>query len=904
MSNKNHYERLLQYKAQLDIAIQENNRIQQLAKGYVGIKPQSTAVEIVARVYCKFCNLYNKLCEVYDQMQQVQRREYVKKIIDAVTCRIIELKTSLEEIEVFEYTYYDNALKQMFMIPDDVQILCPFFYPFEIRREEIQYILDEIMSGNRLGDPTPTPSEILRREEERLEEEARIAEEKALELQRKLAMGEEFPEESTGIKQSPEQLEKNRKQKEFLQNVLEIQRMERARYVIFHKIQKANKDLNLYLDLAGLKKPKASEPERHRAADLIQKLYRRFMKLKREHIKDYQLRLKLEMIIPSFQPPSAKIQLEKVKEARRTFRKAYYKKWLDENIKQKSKILLFKEGSIMEDISVEIRSWLQDWWDKVQIFDEFPWVEEGGSILIVKGETFSIDEYLEWRKVEMKRLKLLENNPKTKEDIKAEKLKEKEEKKRLAFEAKDKERKRIKDYKKMRQSPDNDPGVYIPIGKTLEPVQEAWESYQTQWRNIDINDPTLDVMRGYIMNLVIENKYQEVNLELRAIIDEMMRLELKVLKAALKRDYESIKTKIPITKKRKRPKKEKPPKKDKTVPAKVFQRLVDAGIVMKYPRTTLEEYWGDRNYAAADQRAILWTPTFPPPNIGDVQEQIRIRCLLTLGATCPKMVRSQLLVGPRGSGKHTLAYAIATETNSILINLSPYHIYNKMPGNKGLRQMVHLVNKVSRIFQPTVVLVADVDKVFYKKVPKEEKAFDPTRISKALYKDIIRGLKPVDKVMVIGTASEPWLAKTNKMKKAFPFGILLPKSDYGSISYILTKVLMKYHGISRDFNVHGLAQVLRGYDINSIRKNIERVLNGKRIAELKYNPLEPIEIVESILQDENAICTDDYDYEFYKSWYHSYSSFGVKEDEYMFILQKQLEFKEKKEKNAKKKKPA
>ncbi|KAJ2954198.1 hypothetical protein O0L34_g2435 [Tuta absoluta] len=901
MSNKSHYERLLQYKAQLDIAIQENNRVQQLAKGLVGIKPQSTAVEIVARVYCKFCNLYNKLCEVYDQMQQVQRREYIKKIIDAVTCRILELKTSLEEIEVFEYTYYDNALKQMFMIPDDVQILCPFFYPFEIRQEEIQYILNEIMSGNRLGDPTPTPSEVLRREEQRLEEEARIAEEKALEINRKLAMGEEIPDESTVIKYSPEQLEKMRKEKELLQNVLEIQRMERGRYVIFHKIQKANHDLNLYLDLAGLKKPKAPEPVRHRAADFIQKLYRRFMELKREHKKEYHLRLKLEMIIPSIQPTSAKIQLEKVKEARRTFRRAYYKKWVDENIKQKSKILLFKEGSIMEDISVEIRSWFQDWWDKVKIFDEFPWVEEGGSILVVNGETFSIEEYEEWKKAELKRLKLLENNPKTKEDIKAEKLAEKQEKKRLALEAKEKEKKRIKDYKKQRLSPENDQGVFIPIGKTLEPIQEAWNDYENHWKYFDVNNPDLDVIRGYIMNLIIENKYQEVNIELRAIIDEIMKLELKILRAALKRDYESIKTKIPITKKRKRPKKEKPPKKDKTVPAKVFQKLVDAGIVMQYPRTTLEEYWGDRNYAAADQRAILWTPKFPPPCIGDVQEQIRIRCLLTLGANCPKMIRSQLLVGPKGSGKRTLAYAIATETNSILINLSPYHIYNRMPGNKGLRQMVNLVNKVSRIFQPTVILVADVDKVFYKKVPKEEKAFDPQRISKALYKDIIKGLKPVDKVMVIGTASEPWLAKSAKLKKAFPNCILLPKSDYGSISYILTKVIMRYHGVSRDFNVQSLAQALRGYDINSIRINVERVLNGKRIAELKYKPLEPMEIMESIVQDKNAKYTDNFDYDLFKNWYHSYSSFGVKEDEYMFMLGKQLDYKLKQDKNKKRK---
>ncbi|XP_049884859.1 IQ and AAA domain-containing protein 1-like [Pectinophora gossypiella] len=901
MASKDYYACWLEYKKQLAVALAEDARLQLLAKALVGIKPQATAVEIVARVYTKFCNLYNKLCEIYDQMLQPQRQEYIKKIIDAITCRLLELKSALENVEAFEYTYTDNALQQMLMVPQDVQILCPFFYPFEIRQQELQYIVDQILAGNRLGDPSPTASEIERREEERLEEERIKQEEKDAEIRRKLALGEDIIESEPSIIYTPAQLEAMRKEEEYTRHTRNIQRMERARSITFFKIQKKGRDLNLYLDLAGLKKPKAREPLRARAVALIQTVYRKFMYYKREHLKEEQLKAKLGMIITACQPPSATIQLEKVKEARRVFRRAYYKKWIDENVKERTKILRWKEGEILEDISAEIRQWFKEWYDEVKVFDEFPWPDEGGSILVVRGDTFTLEEYIEWKKAEEIKQKKEAQNPKTKEDIKAEKLAAREEKRRIAREAKEKEKKRILDYKKMRLNPDNDPGVYIDIGKNVDQVQDMWFNYENQWKALDVPGPAIEIIKGHIMELITENKYQEIQLEFRPIVDEMMRLELNLLKASLKIDYAFAGAKIPITKKRKKPKKVKPPKPEKTPPAVLFQKLVDAGIVVKYPHTTLNDYWGDRNFAAADTRAIPWVPTFPPPCMGDVQEQVRIRCLLTLGSNCSNAVRSQLLVGPKHSGKRTLAYAIATETNSILMDLSPMYVYDKMPGAKGLKTMFNLVNRVSRIMQPTVILVDGADRLFYKKVPKEEKIFDPTRLSKDFFKEIVKPLKGPDKVLVIGTASEPWLAKTPQMRKAFPSVILLPRTEYASISFILTKVLMRYHGIDRDFNVHSVAQALRGYDISTILKSVRNVLNGKRIAELKYKPLHPMELVNAVLDNEGAVCTEAFDYEQFKTWYLSYSPFGGRYVEYMTMLESQLACKLKAEKQKKKK---
>ncbi|VVC86294.1 unnamed protein product [Leptidea sinapis] len=902
MSSKDYYEQWLKIKKEIEAALAEDKQLQELAVGMIGIKPQLTAVEIVARVYCKYCKLYNQLCECYDQMAQVQRRPSILKIIDAITCRLMELKVSLQNVESFEYTYPDNALQQMIIVPQDIEVLCPFHYPFEIRQQEMQYIIDEIFSGNRIGDPEPTPSEIERKEQERLEEEERLRAEKEDEIKRKMAMGEDISTEESVEKLSPKELEARRLLAEYLEHVLNIQRMERSRSMILEKTHKENKDADLYLELAGLKKPLPSEHLQIKAASFIQKLYRQFMKLKREHLRLYKLKAKLGMIVPSWSPPSAKQALEKVKEHRRKFRHDYYKKWVEESIKEKARVLRLREGNIMEDISDQIRFWFQQWYRNFRVFDEFPWPEEGGSILIVKGETMSIEEYIDWRTEEEKRLKAAAGTTKTKEQIKAEKIAAREEAKRLALDAKLKHQKWLLDYKKARLNPDNDPGIYYLVGTKLEAFNEAWNDYQIQWKLIDNAPcPNEDVFKGFITSIVTEDAYFDAQLKLRSVVDDMMRLELNLLKNALKKDYAYVNAKIPITMKRIRPKKVKAPKPDKMKPEEMFQILADEGIVRKYPRVVLDDYWGDRNYGAADLRGVPWTPSFPPPGIGDVKEQIRLKCILAMGSSCENAERSHLLVGPKGSGKRTLVYAIATETNALLVDLSPKNVYNKFPGPKNLKEMFRMINIISRLMQPTVIFVENADKMFYKSVPKEEKVFDPQRLQKDFFKDIVKPIdSEKDKILVLGTASEPWLCRNGPMFKAFPSTILIPRTDFGSISYILTKVLMQYHGMDRDFDVQCVAQTLRGFDINSIRKALNLLLNGKRVAALYHKPLQPMEVLNSVMEYEDKVFTSLQDYDMYWQWYIVYSPWGARYTDLMQILQSQLAYKLKADKKKKK----
>ncbi|KAG7313406.1 hypothetical protein JYU34_000524 [Plutella xylostella] len=903
MANKEYYKLWLDFKDDFKKVLADDVRIQELADRKIGIKPQSTAVEILSRVYCKYCELYNKLCEYYDQMEQVQRRPYIKTLIDSITCRIIELKRSLEEIESFEFTYTDNALQQLILVPQNVEILCPFFYPFEIREKEIQYIIDEIMAGNRLGDPTPTQSEILRQEEAKEEEERIKQEEKEEEIKRKLAFGEEIEESKPVIVYSPEQLAKIQAEEEYTLHLSNIQRMERSRVATKERVQKANKDENMYLFLAGLKVPLPSDEIKNRASSIIQRVYRKFMELKREELRNTRLKENIGMVMPSYTPPSAKIELERVKEIRRNFRRAYYEKWLEENVTENSKVLRLRKHDIMEDITAEVRAWFLEWYTAVNCFDEYPWPGEGGSILVVRGETMTTAEYEEWKKAEEKRMKQAANNPKTKEQIKAEKKEAREEKKNKAREEKQREKIRQANYMKQRLNPKSDPGVYLPKSVCFDPIKENWKLYENQWNQIDTRDPEVEAIKGYIMKLITEDAYQNAQFQLRPIVDEMMRLELKMLKKALKKDLKRQEKEMPLIRKRKKPKKVRPPKPEKVPPAVLFQKLVDAGVVKPYPRVTLDDYWGDRNYAAADLRTVPWVPKFPPPCLGDVREQVRLRCLLTLGCDCPNAERSHLIVGPRRSGKKTLVYAIATETNSVVIDLSPINLHNKFPG-KELKGMYQLVNKISKIMQPTIILLDNADKVFYKKVPKEDRSLNPTRIQRDFYKKIAKNVKNEDKILIMGTASQPWLSKKKLLRKSFKSVILLPRTDYGSISLILHKELMKYHGVNREFDVHSLAQTIRGYDVQSILAAVKVVLCADRIATLGHTPLQPLEILNALLEMEDAVYTDDEGYKLYTNWYMKYSEWGEKYANLMTMIDAQYQLKLKQDKKKKKKPPA
>lgn len=84
-------------------------------------------------------------------------------------------------------------------------------------------------------------------------------------------------------------------------------------------------------------------------------------------------------------------------------------------------------------------------------------------------------------------------------------------------------------------------------------------------------------------------------------------------------------------------------------------------------------------------------------------------------------IKSILLAGPRGTGKRSLVNAICTETGANLFDLTATNIQGKYAGKSGLAMLMHMVLKVGRLLQPSVILISDAERTFLKKVPKTDK---------------------------------------------------------------------------------------------------------------------------------------------------------------------------------------
>ena len=60
-------------------------------------------------------------------------------------------------------------------------------------------------------------------------------------------------------------------------------------------------------------------------------------------------------------------------------------------------------------------------------------------------------------------------------------------------------------------------------------------------------------------------------------------------------------------------------------------------------------------------------------------------------------------------------------TGANLFDLTATNIAGKYPGKSGLQMLMHLVLKVGRQLQPSVILIGDAERTWVKKVPKTDK---------------------------------------------------------------------------------------------------------------------------------------------------------------------------------------
>jgi len=100
-------------------------------------------------------------------------------------------------------------------------------------------------------------------------------------------------------------------------------------------------------------------------------------------------------------------------------------------------------------------------------------------------------------------------------------------------------------------------------------------------------------------------------------------------------------------------------------------------------------------------------------------------------------------------------------------------------------------------------------------VPKDEKFLDSRRMGKQL-KKLVKGIKPGDQMMVVGTSNAPWLAKRGKFLKSFQTHIYIPPMEYGTRSFVWNKTIMEINGVDRRFEVSCLPKISDHFKFNRL----------------------------------------------------------------------------------------
>lgn len=107
------------------------------------VKDRLQAHRIFASLYARYVKIVNNLGDIYDQTLQVQKRQLLEKLLMSATKRLLELQNELKEIEMSEFMYIDHTLIENKFIPHDVQLLCPYYFPFK-RDSEIQNLINGV----------------------------------------------------------------------------------------------------------------------------------------------------------------------------------------------------------------------------------------------------------------------------------------------------------------------------------------------------------------------------------------------------------------------------------------------------------------------------------------------------------------------------------------------------------------------------------------------------------------------------------------------------------------------------------------------------------------------------------------------------------------------------------------
>ncbi|XP_053286785.1 dynein regulatory complex protein 11 [Pleuronectes platessa] len=616
-----------------------------------------------------------------------------------------------------------------------------------------------------------------------------------------------------------------------------IQVAERARQGRLRaKLNEESRNMNR---MYKTKEPGAADIEL--AAVCIQKVWRGYVERKRTKIAREEEMIFLGMAMdPKYKVPRPAEIAVKATEACNRIKQQEHEEDYQKSIVAITKQLLDVEGHDMSNtMKDQIRQWFIECRDANGSFPDYPDAEDGGSALLF---------------AEKNPQQLMEEIAAKEEDDSNNRSKGKEEKKKNG--KKDKGKTDIEEEEE---------GLKMLPSAFLSDLQVGNQTFEDFWQN---RNESQNFVQRHEVELIKEERRKVIEADILLQVDVQMRQELAEWKLAVDKD-KGGKTKGNAKKKKgsksgKKKKKEKDLTADRTLES-LCQELVEQGLLKKPNNVALQDYIGDYSYLGTTLRQY---DIEPMPSLSDVRQVLTLYGILPLGSQVvherAPLIKAILLTGPAGVGKKMLVHAICQETGANLFDLSPLNTAGKYPGKSGLAMMLHMVFKVARLLQPSVIWIGDAEKMFYKKVPKEEKELEPKRLKKDLSKSL-KLIKAEDRVLIVGTTRDPLSADIKSLCKMYSKILLIPRPDYGS-RYILWKQLITNQGgeVTKALDLSSLSKISDGYTPGHMVRVVQRVVTKRRVLHQAKRPLTASEFVPPLAKIDPVFQEEE---EALKNWY-------------------------------------
>ncbi|XP_062383643.1 dynein regulatory complex protein 11 isoform X2 [Sardina pilchardus] len=778
-------------------------------------RPQRDRLQIfqtLAGFYLKYLQIMRNLEEVYDQMVHPQKRRVVRTVLEGIMGRLLELKNEMVELEFSEFHYFDDMLQDLKMTPADLEVPIPGHFVRERTRvlKERERMLAHILAkGGHLEQHESVCS---------------------------VAVQRMSVEEAAQLIQVSERARQGRLRARFMRDI-------------------RHDDATSQL----LRSHSTCTLDPHAAALRIQKVWLGYSQRKRTKRQRQEELIFLGMVAPPRATPSlAEQSARQVEVSRRAVQEQHEAEYQRALVSIKESVRAVEGLDIRETLQEQIRQWFIECRDATGKFPDFPSVEDGGSAGIFAQKTpEQVAAELAAREEEREKKK----NAKGKKDKSGNEKKEKKREKR--GKAKEKKRESVGEAEEAEKGWKMAPSNFLPT------VLQGTKMFREVWQE---RDERHNFLQRFDAQLVREEKRLEVEEEVRVQVDELMRQELKNLKLAVDKDKgKKKKTKKGNKKKKKGKKASKKKKKkerdltaDRTIES-LYEELVLEGLLIRPMNVKLSEYIGEFSYLGTTLRQA---DIEPMPSLSDVRQLIALYGILPLGSQSvherAPLIRTLLLAGPAGVGKKMLVHALCTETGANLFNLSPGNLAGKYPGRLGLQYLLHMVFKVARQLQPSVVWIGDAEKTFYKKIPKLEKEMEPKRLKKDLPK-VLKLLRPEDRVLVVGTSRRPFEADIKSLCKVYKKVILIPRPDYAS-RLVLWRDLLRTRGahLTPALDLSSLAKVTDGYTQGHILRAVRSVLTTRRLGHMASRPLRAAEFIPVLARQDPVYREEE---EVFKAWY-------------------------------------